>query len=177
MTASSQSQSQGSSPAKTTTYEVHHRTTYTYEETVSIAHHLTRLAPRQTAHQTCEWHEVTVEPEPVTQAHHFDYFGNAVTFFAISGVHRHLTVVSRSRVIVAASSAPTESPPWETVRDAVRSNLLTTDAEAGEFSFNSPLIKASPAVRGICPQILHSRPPHFGRRPRPELPHPPRVCL
>jgi len=127
-------------------YEVKHSTTYTYEETVSIAHHLARLAPRRSARQSCEWHKVTVDPKPVTETEHVDYFGNAVLFFAISRAHRHLTVTSSSRVRVDPAPAMNEAsaPPWETVRDASRSNQLTTDAEAGEFSYNSPLVSASP---------------------------------
>ena len=32
-------------------YEIKHRTTYSYDDPVSIAHHLARLAPRDLPHQ------------------------------------------------------------------------------------------------------------------------------
>jgi transglutaminase-like putative cysteine protease len=127
-------------------YEVKHRTTYKYEETVSIAHHLARLTPCQSARQSCEWHKVVVDPKPVTESEHMDYFGNKVLFFAISEAHRHLTVTSSSRVQVDPLPAIDggTAPPWESVRNASRSNQLSTDTEAGEFSYNSPLISTSP---------------------------------
>ena len=123
-------------------YEIQHRTTYTYEEPVSIGHHLARLAPRNLPGQRCESHDLDIEPKPVGTAGHTDYFGNAALFFALRGSHSSLSVLARSVVEVEAKPLPVaaNSPPWETLRDGVRADVLTPDAEAGEFAFASPLV-------------------------------------
>jgi transglutaminase-like putative cysteine protease len=127
-------------------YDIKHRTTYTYDESVSIGHHLARLAPRDLPGQKCEWHRVDIEPTPSSVAGHTDYFGNAALFFALHGSHKVLNVTAHSRVEVTPPVAPkaAETPPWESLRDAVHADVLTPDAEAGEFSYASPLITPAP---------------------------------
>lgn len=122
-------------------YEIQHRTTYVYDEPVTISHHLARLAPRHMASQHCVQHEVTIEPPPADRAEHVDYFGNRVLFFAIRSAHRRLTVTATSRVEVAARRSPAgaESPAWEFLQDACRADYLSEHALAGEFSYPSPL--------------------------------------
>jgi transglutaminase-like putative cysteine protease len=139
-------------------YEIHHRTTYTYEEPVTISHHLARLAPCDDKLQALQWHEVDIDPPPVSLHGHTDYFGNKVLFFALRGAHRTLTVKAHSRVSVSSKPTPDpqRTPPWEMLRDDCRVNILTPDAEAGEFSFASRLIKPSPqfaayAARSFTP--------------------------
>lgn len=140
-------------------YEIHHRTTCTYDEPVSIGHHLARLAPRNLPGQHCEWHSVDIEPPPASMAGHTDYFGNATLFFAMRGSHRTLNVIAHSFVDVAPPPrhAPSLTPSWEWLRDAVRADVLTPDAEAGEFSFASLMITpkaifADYAVPSFTPQ-------------------------
>jgi transglutaminase-like putative cysteine protease len=123
-------------------YEIKHRTTYTYDEPVSIGHHLARLSPRNLPGQLRESHYVEIEPAPSSMAEHTDYFGNATLFFVLRGSHRTLSVTARSLVEVSPppAPAPKETPRWETLRDAARADVLTPDAEAGEFIFASPLV-------------------------------------
>jgi transglutaminase-like putative cysteine protease len=127
-------------------YEIHHRSTYTYDDAVSIGHHLARLAPRELGHQHCEWHGVDVEPEPTSMAGHKDYFGNQCLFFALHGAHKSLTVVSHSFVVVEPPvlAAARETPPWEDIRSSVRGDQLNVDVAAGEYSFASRLVAPSP---------------------------------
>lgn len=101
-------------------------------------------------------------------AAHTDYFGNAALFFAVRGSHRTLSVTSQSFVVLEPQPRPdpASTPPWEAVRDAVRADVLTPDAAAGEFSFASPLITPTarfaeyarvsfPAQRPILEAALH----------------------
>ena len=78
-------------------YEVVHTTEYDYSESVAVSHHLARLSPRALPHQECLHHDLQIEPAPAVMTTHTDYFGNAVTFFAMQGAHKRLTVRARSR--------------------------------------------------------------------------------
>ena len=124
-------------------YEIIHRTAYTYKEPISVGHHLARLAPRDLDRQSLSWHGVDIEPPPSSMAGHKDYFGNSVLFFAMHGPHKELVVTAHSFVNVAAPiiPEPRATPEWETLRDGVRADVLTPDAEAGEFAFASPFIQ------------------------------------
>ena len=126
-------------------YEITHTTTYTYEESVSIGHHLARMAPRELPLQSCEFHELDILPVPTSMAGYRDYFGNATLFFGLHGAHKTLKVTARSFVEVKAPTAPKplDTPAWEKVRVASHANELTPDAEAGEFCFASPFIRPS----------------------------------
>lgn len=124
-------------------YEILHQTTYTYDESVSIGHHLARLAPRETAHQHCEWHGVDVEPEPTSMAGHKDYFGNQCLFFALHGAHKTLSVTAHSFVVVTPPSLAEagDTPPWDRLREDVKGGSLTPDVAAGEYAFASTLVR------------------------------------
>src|SRR5258706_4227035 len=104
------------------TYEVVHTTQYDYSESVSVSHHIARLSPRTLPHQACLQHEVHVEPPPAVTTTHTDYFGNEVTFFAMEGAHKRLTVRARSQVTVTPTVVPAaaDTPPWETALDRSR---------------------------------------------------------
>jgi len=121
-------------------YEVVHITEYVYSQSVAVSHHLARLSPRVLPHQQRLHHDLQVEPAPAAMTTHTDYFGNAVTFFAMQGAHKRLTVRARSRVALQATSlpSPTDTPPWEAVADRTAMPL-----EALEFLFDSALIPAS----------------------------------
>ena len=100
-------------------YEVVHTTEYDYSESVAVSHHLARLSPRVLPHQQRLHHDLQIEPAPAAMTTHTDYFGNAVTFFAMQGAHKRLTVRARSRVALQATSlpSPSDTPPWEAVAD------------------------------------------------------------
>jgi transglutaminase-like putative cysteine protease len=121
-------------------YEVVHTTEYDYSESVAVSHHLARLRPRAMAHQEPLQHDLEIEPAPAVMSAHSDYFGNAVTYFAMQGAHKRLTIRARSRVALQPASVPTPSdtPPWEAVADRAALPL-----EALEFLFDSALVPAS----------------------------------
>ena len=134
-------------------YEVVHVTQYDYSDSVAVSHHQARLSPRILPHQQPLHHELQIEPTPAVIATHTDYFGNEVTFFAMQGAHKRLTVRSRSRVALSAANVPSpaDTPPWESVAD--RSAL---PLEALEFLFDSASI---PANADLAAYALASFPP------------------
>jgi len=111
-------------------YEVVHTTRYVYTNPVSVSHHLARLSPRALPYQECQYHVLNVTPEPAVRTAHTDYFGNAVTFFAMQGAHAELTVTARSRVAVAPRTlpVPSDTPPWESAADQSALPLEALDA-------------------------------------------------
>ena len=46
-------------------FHIVHRTTYSYTGSVTVSHHLARLAPRSLPGQRCPWHELEIKPVPV----------------------------------------------------------------------------------------------------------------
>jgi transglutaminase-like putative cysteine protease len=129
-----------SADASPVQYEVVHTTEYDYSESVAVSHHLAHLTPRVLPHQQRLHHELQIEPAPAVMTTHTDYFGNPVTFFAMQGAHKRLTVRARSRVALQATSppSPSDTPPWEAVTDRTALPL-----EALEFLFDPALIPAS----------------------------------
>ena len=121
-------------------YEVVHTTEYNYSESVAVSLHLAHLSPRVLPHQLLLNHDLQIEPAPAVMTTHTDYFGNPVTFFAMQGAHKRLTVRARSRVALQATSLPlpSDTPHWEAVADRTALPL-----EALEFLFDSALIPAS----------------------------------
>lgn len=127
-------------------YQVTHRTRYRYDGSVTVSHHLARLAPRSLPGQRCPWHELEIRPVPVGRGVHVDAFGNTTTYFEIEGKHETLDVTARSFVEVTTNptdrSRPT--PPWESIRDACLAPTLTPASEAGAFRFASPMVPTGP---------------------------------
>ena len=57
-------------------YDISHRTVFTYEDTVSVSHHVLHLSPRQHPRQTCLRTWLGVSPVPAVDSEGHDYFGN-----------------------------------------------------------------------------------------------------
>jgi transglutaminase-like putative cysteine protease len=119
-------------------YEIRHKTTFTYEDVVSVSHHVLHLTPRQHARQQCHAAKLVVYPQPSLDSTGVDYFGNPVRYLTLKEPHERLVVDARSRVEVLPPPIPLDleaSEPWE----SVRAKLLDEAAlEAYEFSFDSP---------------------------------------
>jgi transglutaminase-like putative cysteine protease len=125
------------------TYQISHRTLYSYDAPVTVAHYIARLEPRSLASQSCPWHEIHIRPEPACRAPgRTDAFGNLSVYFEIEGTHEQLEVVARSYVRITPNPLPdpASTPPWESVRDACRSDSWNADSAAAEFVWPSPLI-------------------------------------
>jgi transglutaminase-like putative cysteine protease len=116
------------------TYDLVHRTTYTYDHPVTSSYGRTVLTPRELPDQTCHVTTLDVEPAPVDTAAHVDYYGNRSTYFAVATEHRRLVVTSRSRLTVTRTAASVGSLPvvaWEDVAAAVRTGRPVVPAGAG----------------------------------------------
>src|SRR5690606_6420940 len=102
-------------------YDVRHRTTFVYEDTVSLSQHVLHLAPRARPRQRCINVSLSVEPQPSGGSEGHDYFGNPVHFLTVQEPHERFVVEARSRVEVLADARPANlaaSGPWEAIRAA-----------------------------------------------------------
>ena len=120
-----------------------HTTRYLYQSPVSVCHTQAHLTPRMRVNQTVLEHELIVNPPPVFSAAHEDYFGNDVTSFSIEQPHQELSITARSLVEVSPAEPPQLglSPAWEQVRQEVSERATPEAFEAGQFVFESPLVR------------------------------------
>ena len=125
-------------------FDVRHRTTFGYGESVSVSQHVLHLMPRNTPYQTRLAFELEIVPEPAALSVSEDYYGNTVHHVSVHDPHKELVVESRSRVDVTASLATsvTPGPGWEAVALA-RSNLPAID----QFTYDSRYAAGSAGVR------------------------------
>ena len=130
-------------------YQVQHTTTYMYPGPVSVCHNVVYLRPRDSAQQICTYYECVVLPEPGVSNYYVDFFGNAVTFFAVQEPHRTLTITARSTVQVTPRVVPRpeHTPAWETVRDFLHHERSAAQLEAVQYLFESPHIPCSSRLR------------------------------
>ncbi len=129
-------------------YEVHHRTTYAYSETVPICHNELHLLPRAHPRQRLFTSALTVDPEPTIISSHVDFFGNQVNMFAIEEGHRRLVVAARSVVEVDPPQdwRSLQPLPWEMLRDRLARDTDDATLDARQFTFDSPLVRSSPRL-------------------------------
>ncbi|NOT57653.1 MAG: transglutaminase family protein [Deltaproteobacteria bacterium] len=134
-------------------YRVEHRTSYRYSAPVSLSHQQLHLTPRPVGCQQVHSHEVRVTPEPTLRHESRDPFGNPVTVLTLETAHDTLDVVARSTIEVSSRvpSSGEESPPWESVREALtyRASWEPDAAilEAAQFLFESPHVRVKRDLR------------------------------
>jgi transglutaminase-like putative cysteine protease len=130
-------------------YRVRHRTTYHYEDPVSVSHHLVRLTPRNLLAQVCRETRISILPAPAVTATHDDYFGNIQTFFTLQEPHDSLVVEASSELEVRNTPQPnfSASPSWETVVESLANDHSDEGLDAYQFVFGSQRISAS---RGLA---------------------------
>jgi transglutaminase-like putative cysteine protease len=126
-------------------YRVRHRTTYKYEDLVSVSHHLLRLTPRDLPKQTCQESQVSILPAPTATVTHIDYFGNTLTSFTLDEPHDSLIVEANSHLEVTAVEPPdfSASPRWETVRGTMNGDPTDDVLDAWQYLFDTPRVKSS----------------------------------
>ncbi len=131
-------------------YAIRHRTTFTYEEMVSVSHHVLHLAPRRHHRQRCLESTLLVEPAPGVDSAGTDYFGNPVHFVTVQEPHERLVVEARSRVEVLPSPVPLDlaaSAPWNEIRRELAESRDEPLLQAYEFTFDSPYASGSDDVQ------------------------------
>ncbi len=129
-------------------YRLRHRTEYAYSEAVDLSYHLLRLSPRVLPFQTVEEATITADPVPATRADAVDYFGNGTAHLTLSEPHAQFAVELNATLEVTrvAPSDLQATPPWESVRDALRAPGTPELIEASEFVFDSPLATPTPDI-------------------------------
>ncbi len=119
-------------------YDIRHKTTFNYDEIVSVSHHVLHLRPRHHPQQVTVASETIVAPPPAVESVGEDYFGNPVQYLTVQKPHNTLVVDAHARIEVRGAAEPValeESAPWEAIRD----RLAAYDAlEAYEYVFASP---------------------------------------
>jgi len=135
-------------PGSPIVYDVVHTTAYSYSEPVPVCHNEVHLQPRTTASQRVRSHNLSVKPLPVRMSNSLDYFSNHVGIFSLEEVHEKLVVSAASRVEIWPS-APWEdlvSRPWELVRDHLAHDSGPESLSAGQFRFDSPMVRSNPKL-------------------------------
>jgi transglutaminase-like putative cysteine protease len=129
-------------------YRIRHRTTYRYDQSVSLSHHAAYLRPIDRPGQACHAHRLSVEPVPASIEETRDYFGNTVTAFAIAEPHRALVVAAESEVERHAGDLDPAigNLSWERLAQNLAAPAEPADLVASEFTFASPA--ARPSDRG-----------------------------
>ena len=112
-------------------YHIHHKTTYTYLEPVSVCHNILRLAPRDTEGQVCKGVTIRIHPEPDSRREYEDFFGNRVIYFSIEKEHAQLTVDVHSEIEKKVGALPEGSPEA---------------GEIGQFLFETPMTAGNEAI-------------------------------
>lgn len=129
-------------------YRVTHTTTYTYSQPVSLCHNLAHLTPRPGPRQSTTDFRLVVDPDPAVVHERVDFFGNPATFFTVQEPHKKLAVRAEHTTTVAPFSPPdpAATPPWEEVRDLLRTDRSPVVLDACHYSFDSPYVAASAAL-------------------------------
>jgi transglutaminase-like putative cysteine protease len=141
-------------------YDIRHKTTFTYEEVVSVSHHVLHLAPRAHRRQRCLETHTLIDPTPSIDSRGEDYFGNPVQYLTVQEPHERLIVEASSRVEIKTMSSPqlAASPAWEDVRTQVQS-IAPSGVTPFEFCFDSPYATANDDVRDYAAVSLRPRRP------------------
>ncbi len=139
-------------------YEVTHRTRYSYEEFVSTSYGRALLEPRATAQQTVREHTIEITPEPHVLTGHVDHFGNHSHFYEVRTPHTTLDVLKRSVVVVEWPAPDVVALDRWTVAEAaalIAEGDQVDRVEAAQYLLPSRLVDlAAPVVdyaRGLLP--------------------------
>ena len=129
-------------------YRVTHTTTYTYSQPVSLCHNLAHLTPRPSPRQAVADFRLSVEPDPAVIHERMDFFGNPATFFTVQEPHKKLAVRAEHTTTVEPFTPPNPAltPPWNEVRDHLRTDRTPAALDAYHYTFDSPYVAASAAL-------------------------------
>jgi transglutaminase-like putative cysteine protease len=136
-------------------YDIRHRTTFTYEDSVSVSHHVLHLAPRRHPRQRALETAMLIDPSPAVDSEGKDYFGNPVHYLTVQEPHDQLVVEARSRIDVQPLPAPLDlaaSEPWDETRDTLTAAGDEMLLQAYQFAFDSPYSVASDDIRDYALQ-------------------------
>jgi transglutaminase-like putative cysteine protease len=121
-----------------------------------LSHQQLHLTPRHLACQRIHGHEIAVEPEPLVRREIIDAFGNSMTEIAVESAHRALDIRALTELTVTPPpiAEASATPPWETVRDALRYRAAWRPApevlHATQFLFESPCTRVKRDLRSYA---------------------------
>ncbi|SED39696.1 Transglutaminase-like enzyme, putative cysteine protease [Nocardioides exalbidus] len=138
-------------------YEVRHRTTYTYSGDVTTCYERGFLRPRETPSQRVVGNEVRISPEPHLVSEHTDHFGNRSFYVEVRSPHQVLEVTKTSVVHVDWPEVDLDALDRWTVGSAAAEVARTGDPVAvSDHLLPSPLVEVDDAVRAYA--ALHLAP-------------------
>lgn len=113
-------------------YQITHRTVYSYSDVVTSSYGRGFLTPRDTSRQRCLSHELIIEPEAADSSTSRDGYGNISSYFHVTERHSSLTITSNS--VVEVDAPPPElygggsaRAPWEIARPVGLDGALATE--------------------------------------------------
>jgi transglutaminase-like putative cysteine protease len=127
-------------------YQVRHRTTYLYQDQVTIGYNELFLTPRETPWQRLIEHRIVVTPTPSIMRDHADFFGNTATYVEVHTLHSRFEVELQAQVEVLERPPVPDSPPWEAVVAEVGSMAGLPVSDVLPFIHPSTYVTLSPAV-------------------------------
>ncbi len=128
------------------TYDLVHRTHYTYDVPVTASYGRAVLLPRDLPDQVRLRAELVVDPTPADTAEHVDYFGNTSTYFAVTAPHDELTVTASSRLTVDRPAVRVADLPTATWEDAARVVRPGGTGAAGGMPGDAPSLELREAL-------------------------------
>lgn len=141
-------------------YNVTHTTRYTYEGPVSHCLSEARLTPRSLPSQRLLSSNLLIHPQPGIVSTREDYFGNAVSSFAVLEPHDRFSVTATSVVEVApAPGALLMTPTWEDCRRRIASCSAEDLLQANEFIWESPFVPWVEGLSDYAKAVLHPNRP------------------
>ena len=144
----------GTAPGRS--YDVVHRTRYSYDADVTPSYGRAYLLPRTAPGQQVLASQLMVRPEPVTVGEVRDHFGNRATYLEVTLPHRRLDVVATSRVRLARP--PVSLADLSLGCAAAAASWTGADVEvdltARELLLPSPLVSFDAAVRDFAASVL-----------------------
>ena len=140
----------------TRSYQVRHRTQYTYGAEVTASYGWAYLTPRDLPDQVCRSSRVEVSPTAELISDSVDFFGNRASYFEVHEPHEQLVVTATSRVEVARTPADLDQLDawsWEQARDRLRADPRLQREEAG-FLLASPRLPLAGQLPGFAASVL-----------------------
>jgi transglutaminase-like putative cysteine protease len=133
--------------AVTRTYEVRHRTRYTYDDEVRSSYGRACVVPRHAPGQRRLAHRLVVEPGAGHTSESADYYGNTSVYVEVHTPHRVLDVLAVSTVEVTRV-APDLSllDGWTCERAAADAGSRPDGTQAREMLLESPQVVTSAEV-------------------------------
>ena len=139
------------------TYEVHHRTLYTYDDDVTASYGRAYLVPRDAPGQRCTTSRLDVRPEALASSASTDFYGNRSVYFEVHTPHRALDVVSVSTVEVdrpVPDLAALDATTWQDAAARARALGAAAGADTVDMLLDSPQVARGGVVEAYARAVF-----------------------